>query len=117
LYFQIFSEDDYPHEVKPNTHAMFSINSSKLKFDSLPIFNKMVIDRNEKLRKNIKYIEFSIVNSVREAIKYKIRIEDYINACRIYELSKKNKDGTGDLESTIKLRDEFLYYCKKNKSK
>lgn len=111
---QIFNKEDFPSKVAANSNERFSISSSKLKFDSLQIFDEKTIGEKEK---NLKYIKFCIINSIRESVIYKMRIKDYINACRIYELHKKNEEGNGDLESNIQLRDEFLYYGKKNKSR
>ena len=114
LSIQIFDKEDFPNNVTANSNARFSIYSSKLKFNSIQIFSEKLIEEKEK---NIKYIKFCIINSVRESIIYKMRIKDYANACRIFELYKKNREGTGDLESNLQLRDEILYYNKKNKSR
>ncbi len=46
-----------------------------------------------------------------------MRLIDYLNACKIYELHKKATEDKNDLETTIKLTMEILYYGKKNKSK
>ena len=114
LSVQIFDKEDFPHLVKANDNERFSINSSKLKFNSIQVFSEKIIEEKEK---HIKYIKFRIINSIRESITYKMRIKDYMNACNIYELHKKNKEGKGDLESNLKLSDEILYFGKKNKSR
>ncbi|MCH5148824.1 MAG: hypothetical protein J1G05_05645 [Clostridiales bacterium] len=114
LSVQIFDKEDFPHLVKANDSEMFSINSSKLKFNSIQVFNEEIIEEKEK---HLKYIKFCILNSIRESITYKMRIKDYINACNIYELYKKNREGECDLESDIKLHNEILYFGKKNKSR
>jgi len=114
LSIQIFDKKDFPNKISANSNERFSINTSKLQFNSIQVFSKAIIEEKEK---NLKYIKFCIINSIRESIIYKMKIKDYINACRIYELHKKNEEGNGDLESNIKLHDEFLFYSKKNKSR
>ncbi len=114
LSIQIFDKEDFPDKVTATSNERFSISSSKLKFDSIKVFDEETIAKYEK---NLKYIKFCIINSIRESIIYKMRIKDFINACNIYELYKKNEEGTGDLESNIKLHDEIIYYNKKNKSR
>ena len=114
LSIQILDKEDFPNLVKTNTSEIFSINNSKLKFDSAPLFNKKLIEKKEK---NLKYIIFYIRDSVRDLITYKMKMKDYVNACRIFELNKNIKEHGSDLETDIKLLEELLYYSKKNKSK
>ena len=111
---QIFDEKDYPHLVKANDSEIFRINTSKLKFDSIPALSQEMTDEKEK---NLKYIKFSILNSIRESITYKMRVKDYINACRIYELHRKSEEGEDDLKSAMQFHDEVMYFFKKNKSR
>ena len=110
--FQLFDDADFPHLIKANNSEMFSINSSKLKFDSFKLFEEDMVNEKEK---NAKYIKFYILNSIRETITYKMRIKDYMNACKIFELYKKIKEDDGDLESRVKLFNEIIYFHEKNK--
>lgn len=115
LSIQAFDKKDYPSIVKSNNHVIFSIDSSKLKFDTMSnILEKETIDKSEK---KVKYINFYIKNSVRDSITYKMRIKDYENACKLFELSNKNKNKPTTLEEDLELSKEFLYYCRKNKSR
>ena len=114
LSVQIFDKDDFTHLVKANDSERFSINSSKLKFNFLHgFYDKSVVEKE----KHLKYIKFCILNSVRESITYKMRLKDYNNACRMYELYRKNREGKGDLASHFELHNEILYFFKKNKSR
>ena len=112
--FQMFDEVDFPHLVKANNSEIFSINSSKLKFDSFKAFKEEMVNEKEK---HVKYIKFCILNSIRETITNKMRIKDYNNACRIYELCKKIKEDKGDSVSSFELINEIFYFNKKNKSR
>ncbi|MDE7328477.1 MAG: hypothetical protein K2N57_01855 [Clostridia bacterium] len=114
LSIQIFDKNDFPNLVKANSSERFAINSSKLKFSSIPLFNDELIEKKEK---NLKHIKFCIVNSVRDSITYKLRMRDFINACRIYKLHKKIEENKNDSDSIIKLQKEMSYYGKRNKSK